>query len=68
MKSVSNRRFTLEAYRGTAVPRTDPKTLGELLYWSYANLAMMTVVVEDGVERPNTGERAPEPFLTSRLG
>jgi len=27
-------------------------TLGDLLYWSYANLAMMMAALNDGVERP----------------
>jgi len=30
----------------------EPKTVGELLYWSYANLAMMANVLEDGASRP----------------
>ena len=30
-----------------------PSTLGESLYWSYANLAMMADVLEDGSEQPS---------------
>ena len=29
-----------------------PKTIGESLYWSYANLAMMSNALNDGVARP----------------
>lgn len=34
------------------MPKRIPSTIGESLYWSYANLAMMANVLEDGAEGP----------------
>ena len=34
------------------MPKFEPQTVGELLFWSYANLAMMTAVLEDDAEKP----------------
>ena len=34
------------------MPKRTPSTIGESLYWSYANLAMMANVLEDGAEGP----------------
>ena len=34
------------------MPVVKPQTIGESLFWSYANLAMMTAVLNDRVDRP----------------
>ena len=36
------------------MPKTEPKTLGDLLYWSYANLAMAHAAVTRGDEKYGT--------------
>ncbi len=42
-------------------------TIGDSLYWSYANLAMMFVAVKDGVEKPGTVHYMIRARLFSRV-